>query len=460
MKKLISVLLMLALMMSASAFAEGTLVSTPAEVGSAEVTRDSVIIQDLYNYTGNLVSYDKIDSRDDGTTYRKFRGEDAYKLIDEYVKTLCSGNYNLKLVDSHYESYKSGDVFFSYAMDYTGSGRLSGEKEEMNFVDGVYGDVTIWGSKKYSNYEGYVVIRRGLEFGDLGLRAGGKKESTALPGESIAADLYRLDDGTYKTGDGRFHVSVGEAAVYADGKMFTTDASLTRNQEKNREELRIYNFYRTDSILLTVPYNSVLTGDILDRRAIGLNEKGGYEKYSNDMEDFLGWTFSNKILGVSHDGDYLFFYTDDYNDFDTAAVRVMYWDPKADVAVFYIYASFDSAPYEYEALAAVSLGLTPEGNGADKVFTVREGKSIDITFDETEYMPSYELFTWEIMEGSSLIELTGTRSQTCTLKAYDSGKVRLKVTYEYGAEGSNVLTGSKETKFLSKTREYVVNIDE
>lgn len=460
MKKLFAFLLMLSLLTGSCAFAEGTLVSTPAEISGAEVTKDSVVIQDLYSYTGNVVSYDKIDSRDDGTTYRKYRGEAAYELIDEYVKAVCAGNYNLKLVDSYYKAYSSNDVFFSYALDYTGTGRLSGQKEEMNFVDGVYGDVTIYGTKKYSNYEGYIVIRKGLEFGDLGLRAGGKKESTALPGESLGADLYRLDDGTYKTGDGRFHVAVGEAAVCADGKMYTTDATLTRNQEKNREELRIYNFYRNDSILLTVPYNSVLTGDILDRRTIGLNEKGGYEDYSNDMEDFLGWTFSNKILGVSHDGDYLFLYTDDHNDFDTAVVRVMYWDPKADAAVFYIYASFDSAPYEYEAVAAVSLGLTPEGNNADKVFTVKKGRSIDISFDETEYLPSYELFTWEIMEGSSLIELTGTRSQTCTLKAYDSGKVRLKVTYEYGAEGTNVLTGSKETKFLSKTREYVVNIDE
>lgn len=44
------------------------------------------------------------------------------------------------------------------------------------------------------------------------------------------------------------------------------------------------------------------------------------------------------------------------------------------------------------------------------------------------------------------------------MRAYDPGTVRLKVTYEYGAEGTNVLTGLSETKFLSKTREYVITI--
>ncbi len=83
---------------------------------------------------------------------------------------------------------------------------------------------------------------------------------------------------------------------------------------------------------------------------------------------------------------------------------------------------------------------------------------MQISFDSTEFMPTYELFTWEILEGSSLIELSNTRSKTYTVRAYDPGAVRLKVTYEYGAEGANVLTGLSETKFLSKTREYVITI--
>lgn len=454
MKRFLSVLLALVCLLSACASAE--LVSTPVQVEAA--ASDAPIVQDMYSYMKNRMSFENIGSGS-GYSFRKFRGKDAYTLIDGYVSDLCS-NGSFKLVDSYYQSYKTGFVSFSYALDYTGSAKLTGSKQEMNFVSGVYGDITIWATKRTysSSYEGYIQIVKGLEFDDLGLRVDGQNESVGLPGESVNADLYRMDDGSYQTGDGRFHVNVGQAQVYRDGELFTVDASLVRNQASSREEVRIYNFYRNDSILFTVPYNSVLTGDILDRKSIGVNKDGGYEKYIDDMEQFLNWRFSDKLLGVSHDGDRLLLYCDDYNDFEDAVVRVMYWDPSYDVAVFYVCTTFETAPYTYEAVAAVSMGSTPQGAKADAVYTMNAGEEMQISFDATEFMPTYELFMWEILEGSSLIELSNTRSKTCTVRAYDPGTVRLKVTYEYGAEGTNVLTGLSETKFLSKTREYVITI--
>ena len=459
MKKLFSVLFSLILLSSCCAFAEGVLVSTPVETNSSAAAADSLVVQDMYSYMQNLMSFGSIEQNKSNQSYRRFSGgKDCYSLIQEYVKVLTGGKYNFKLVDSYYQSY-GNEAFFSYALDYIGTGRVHGQKSEMNFKDGVYGHVTIWGTVERSKAEGYIYAADGLEFGDLGLRAGGKTESVSLPGQSLATDLYRLSDGSYKTGDGRFHVKVGQATVYRDGKLLTTDATLVRNQAKNREELRIFNFYNNESIILTVPYNSVVTGDVLDQRTIGNNDDdNGFDKYMKNMEDFLDWKFSDKLLGVCHDGEYFLCYCDDYNEFDKVAVRIMYWDKAADVAVIYICATFDSAPYEYEALAAVSLGGTPAGANADEVFSMKAGQSLDIRFSATEFMPSHELFTWEILEGSSLIELTGTRSQTCTVKAYDPGTVRLKVTYEYGAKGANVLTGNEETKFMSKTREYVINI--
>lgn len=458
MKKLLSLLLALFLLISGCAVAEGVLVSTPVEMSTGAITADSLLVQDLYSYMQNRMTFGSLEKNKEGMSYRKFTGgKDGYTLIQEYVKLLTSGKYNFKLVDSYHQAYDS--TFFSYALEYTGTGRIHGKKSEMNYTNGVYGHITIWGTLERSRTQGYIYASDGLEFSDLGLRAGGKTESVSLPGQSLTADLYRLNDGSYKTGDGRFHVKVGQAAVYRDGKLITTQAKFIRNQAKNREELHIDDFYRNESLILTVPYNSVMTGDILDQRAIGYNnDDNGYDRYMKSMEDFLDWRFSDKILGVCHNGEYFLCYCDDYNDFDKVAVRVMYWDKSADVAVFYICTTFDSAPYEYEIVAAVSLGGTPEGANADEVFSMKAGQSLDVHFSETEFMPSYELFKWEILEGSSLIELSGTRSQTCTVQAYDPGTVRLKVTYEYGAKGTNVLTGNPETKFLSKTREYVINI--
>jgi len=329
------------------------LVSAAAPTESKSVSRDSVIVQDPYSYMPKSMTFERIGESDNGQQYRKFRGgKDAYDLIEGYVDALCAtGNFTRK--DSYYEEISS--TFFDFALTYTGTGPVSGDKPEMTFKEGVTGDVTIYGILERSSCEGYIHIAKGLEFDDLGLRSTGEAVSTALPGQSLNADLYRLSDGSYQTGDGRFHVAVGKAQVYRDGTAYTVSASLLRNQEKNREELHIDNFYRNDSILLTAPYNSLLTGDTFDTRTIGLNEHVGYEDYATSMDSFLEWTFSNKLVGVCHDGDYLYCYRDGGNGFDQVAVRVMYWDAARGEAVIYLCTAFDSAPYEYEALAAVKM---------------------------------------------------------------------------------------------------------
>ena len=330
------------------------LVSAAAPVESKSITKDSVSVQDPYNYMPKSMTFERIEKADDGHQYRKFRGgEDAYDLFQNYVDALCdTGNFTQ--TDDYYFSYKSS-TFFSFALTYTGAGRVSDDKMTMNFKDDVYGDVTIYGTIERSSCEGYIDIVKGLEFDDLGLRSTGESVSTALPGQSLNTDLYRLSDGSYQTGDKRFHVAVGKAQVYRDGTAYTVPAALLRNQDKNREELHIDNFYRNDSILFTAPYNSLLTGDAFDTRTIGLNVTVGYEDFTNSMGSFLDWTFSNKMVGVCHDGDYLYCYRDGGNDFDQVAVRVMYWDAARGEAVIYLCATFDSAPYEYEALAAVRM---------------------------------------------------------------------------------------------------------
>lgn len=322
-------------------------------MGTAAAKTNDGAVQDPYNYMQGNMTFESIVKKDDGKQYRKFDGgKDSFALITDYVNTLCATG-NFRLADSYYSEMKS--TFFSYALQYTGSAKVSSDKPEMNFKDDVYGDVTIYGVLARSKCEGYIYIVKGLEFDDLGLRADGTQVSTESAGQSLASDLIRLSDGSYETSDGRFQVKAGQAMVYRDGNAYTTDATLLRNKDENREELQIYNFYRNDSILLTVPYNSVLTGDAFNRRAIGLNTDSNFDKYMNSMESFLGWTFSNSILGVCHDGDYLLCYQDDKNDFEDAAVHVLYWDTDRQEAVFYIYASFDTAPYEYEAVAAVRM---------------------------------------------------------------------------------------------------------
>lgn len=424
--------------------------------GALALSGDSVQVQDLYDYARTEMDFDQLDASDNGNQHRKFNGDDGdYELIDGFVQALCDGPYNLKLVDAHFEDY-GRKKFFSYALDYTGSGRVTG-REGMNFVDDVTGNLTIYGTIDGSRLKGYIYYGKGFEVVDLGMRSDGSIVDVSLPGQSLMSDVLASND-TYTTLDGRFSVSLNNAMIYRDGEPIKVEASFVRNQAENREELHIDNFYRNESIILTVPYNSVMSGDIFDARTIGLNDDGGFDKYMDNMDDFLSWRFSHRILGVCHDGDYFLCYRDDFNDFADVAVRFVKFDPENDVAVIYLCLQFDTEPYEYEVLAAVSLGGTPKGANADEVINVSRGDTFEIAFTGTEFDTHYDLYTWEILEGSSLIELTGARSSTCTVKAYDAGTARVRITYEYGVDGKNPLTGSDQTDFKSKTREYVINI--
>lgn len=228
--------------------AENAPETAPEIVSTAALpaSENDAAVQDLESYMQKRMSFESIGRNRNGQQYRKFRGGgDSYELIDGYVKALCAQD-NFELLDSHYERFDREDtVFFSYALKYTGPAKVSGDKPEMNFEDDVYGDVTVYGVLERSKCSGYIHIVEGLEYDDLGLRADGGRVSTAPGGESLASELLRHSDGSYETGDGRFHVKVGEAMVYRDGSVCTTDATLRRNRDKNREELRIYIFIGT-----------------------------------------------------------------------------------------------------------------------------------------------------------------------------------------------------------------------
>ena len=428
-------------------------------VGAFALPTDSVQVQDIYDYARMEMDFGQLEMMKNGNLNRDFSGDaDDYAYIDGYVQTLCSGDYNLKLVDSHWADYTDvgSEKFFAFALDYTGTGNVIGT-DDMTYVDDVYGNLVIWGSINRNRLKGHVYYGKGFEVVDLGLRCDGSIEDVSLPGEYLKKGVLQVGE-NYRTLDGHFNVGLNKAQIYRDGESFTAEAYFVRNQAENREELHIDNFYRNESIVLTVPYNSVRSGDIFDKRTIGLNDDGGFDKYMENMDDFLHWNFSHRILGVCHNGDYFLCYQDDHNDFSDISIRFVEFDPQNDVAIIYLCLQFDTAPYEYEVLTAVSLAGTPKGANADEVINVNRGDTFEIAFTGTEFDTGYDLYTWEILEGSSLIELTGARNSTCTITAYDAGTARVKILYEYSVDGTHPLTGNPQSEFKSKTREYVIHI--
>lgn len=438
-------------MVQAKENAELVLNPMAVEDQSYKMTSDSVYIQDLVDYCNGELSYGSA-STSGNYSVRKYNGSGSdLSIVQSYVETICNGNYNLALTEEYNESYSS--TFFSWGIDYTGAGDVY-STTKVNYTDSVC-TIGIYGMIERDRMEMAIWIPLEMDQVDLGLRYGGQNVSVGIGGGSASAGLYKLPDGSFETTDGRFSVKPGQAVVLRDGETYTTEATFNRDSNIGRDELWVRNFYRDETIYFCAPESRLMTGDIYIMKDLLQDPRMlQYMRTADDFDDFI-WTL---FFGAGHDGSFIMPVEGDSNRFKDLIVRVMYWEKDVQ-AVYYIYAEFLTSPYTVEALCAVDLNGGQSAVQADGEYTLYTGESLDITCP-TEYDTNYELFTWEIVEGSSLAEVAGTISRTCTVKANRPGTVRVKVTYEYGIDEPDVLTGFARNSDKSKTMEYLIHIDQ
>lgn len=427
-----------------------TLESDPLNIS---VTPDSIYIQDLVDFCGGALSYEPLSTSKDYNV-RNFSGTASDKaVLEAYVRTVCDGNYNLELVDEYEKSYS--DTYFSWNINYTGSGNVTAT------MDGTFTDtvctIEIYGTIERNKMKAAVWIPQQMEQIDLGLRYGGQNEDVHIAGESAMTGLYKLSDGSFETADGRFSTGLGQAMVMRDGTPYITEATFNRDSKLSRDELWVENFYRDEMLFFCAPENRLLTGDVYTLKDL-IQEDDWVNKTPSvfdDADTFAAyrWTL---FFGMGHDGDFITPLLADYSEFKELTVRVMYLDKDVE-AVYYIYAELKSEPYTIEALCAVDLNGGKAAVQADDKYTMYVGETLDVSCPKA-FVPNYELFTWEITEGASLAELSGTKSPSCTLKAKKAGTVRVKVTYEYGIDEPDVLTGNLRNENKTKTYEYLITI--
>ena len=104
---------------------------------------------------------------------------------------------------------------------------------------------------------------------------------------------------------------------------------------------------------------------------------------------------------------------------------------------------------------AVELGATAET--ADGVYTLSPGGTASISCP-TEFGTNYQLFSWEVVEGTGNVTLSGTTSQTCTIQAVQSGTALVRATYTYGVDEPDVLTGIPRNVERQNTYTYRIEI--
>lgn len=428
------------------------LVAEPMEETGTEFrdTSEKAYIQDLVQYCNGTLSYDPL-STSENYNVRKFNGSaEDYEVVKAYIDELCSGN--LQLVKTYEETYD--DVFFSFGLDYVGLKNIT-DTVIVNYTE-EYCNVNLYGIIERDRLTVSVWTPMEMELVDMGKRYGGARESVGYSGSSIGAGLYKLSDGSFETTDGRLKTASESACVLRDGAVCPASAEFSRNHDLSRDELWVRGFYRDEAVFFCTPAGRLMTGDIYTIRDVMREESWMRNKRMSRESDFTGYTW-NLFLGTVHDGDYITPVNSELNEYENLTVRVMYWEPDAE-AVYYISAEYDTAPYTLEILAAVSLAGADEDKGSvDGEYTIKTGETLELGCSR-EYHPNYELFRWKVTEGAELVSLDSDISSSCHVKALGSGTVRIQVTYEYGTDEPDVLTGIKRNTDHSRTQEFLINI--
>ena len=414
------------------------------------VTADSVYIQDLYEFIGSAMTVElpDRDSWEDEYVYYSFSGSEANADdIEEYINAICSGGYNLELVDKTVKSYSS--TFVSYAVNYTGSGNVRSTMEA-SFSD-VECNLSLYYTLERGKIKGALILPTSMDVVDLGLRRGGGSLDLQLGGASASAGLYLMPDGSFQTDDGRLRVEPEKAVILRDGEAYTASAEFERDDTE--DHLWVRNFYRDETIFFSSPVSRLMTGDVFTMRDLYYEGTWAFD----NAEAFDSYRHDTPFLGLGHDGQFITPRASGHHTFEDITVRVMYWEPDV-VGVYYIYARLSDAPYEIEALVAPSLAHTEGYTGAANEHLLAVGRSVELS-PSRKFSPNYEVFTWELVDGSGVVELANTTSPSCTVTGKRAGTAVVRVSYSYGLDEPDVLTGIMRNVGHTDVTEYRIYVE-
>ncbi len=409
----------------------GTLVVGEADLsGFNQLPKDAV--PDLYYWSGGRAAYR--DEPSESGEYYKYETDQA--TVDKFIEMLQKNGFTL--VDSYDFTYKMSFYSWGFCCD-----AMPGAQT----IPLQYKDTPCHVCLYFAGDEGEytMVVSPDLRVCDTGVRYDGTTADLRPSGPSVAAGLILLPDGSYQTSDGRLTASVGTAMVLRDGVSCVKEAKYA--VEDGDEVIRIENIYRNEGIYFQTPERALMQGDILTQRDL----RRWRWRNLKTMEDLAGYRWNNApMMAMPRDG---IWHGPTFNEdvYKAQTVRVMTYDP-GGIGVFYFYSSFlKGEPREVEALCVVDMAQKngPIGDG----IYVTVGGSTTVKFTDREYFPAWELYDWIILEGADKISIDPSR-ESCKVTGLAPGVASIQVTYDYGKEEPDVLTGIPRTVGRKKTKTY------
>ena len=89
--------------------------------------------------------------------------------------------------------------------------------------------------------------------------------------------------------------------------------------------------------------------------------------------------------------------------------------------------------------------------------TLLVGQTGELSYDKRKSGSAYHVYNWSIIDGKGLITLD-EENDSCKITAQESGKVKVKCSYSYTVDSTNVLTGNPEKKQKSDSKIYEITI--
>ena len=291
-----------------------------------EQTKNSVKFQSLFDFVNGELDVHR-ESMNSLKYSQKFSGskEDA-EIIEEYVELLDSSK-NLTECDPYYADYGT-QIFASWGFVYNGDKKVENNCESNFSSKKVPCAVSVYYKINRNSMEGYLCWSANLQQEDLGFRTGGETESLAPAGESAGAGLIRRASGKYETSDGRFSVNLNQAAMIVNGE--TAEKCTLEYEDTNVSDLlKIKD--SSGMVVLRLFFSQITehrTGLIYERDDVSVpNQYSGTPTGLKSDIPQIYQLIGNTWLTPTYTNS-------PYSD---VTIRVVYYDKKEEVAVFYIY---------------------------------------------------------------------------------------------------------------------------
>lgn len=421
--------------------AEGTLLSESQDYSALGVLPKNPV-QDILYYTNHGVTVDG----NPGADYCKYKSLST-DTVEAYIAMLEQNGFTLN--DYFHESYMSGSSYYSWGLLYD----LDPDIETIDQMFAkkqchlcIYKSRSSYGSTTYR-----INWSPDLNLCDMGLRIDGSTVPITPAGESVAAGLLKLSDGSYKTDDGRLSVTPGTATVIRDGEPLTGTVTFEITK-KGKDVLTIGGYAEDEQIVFTADEGYV-------------HQNAIYRNYEIEELDeiALSATIDGETRSCGRNS----------TAFAAVSVRPMYYEQDGD-AVYYIYIkTMGHSPTELEILCSVSTAPPPEipfpdydesqlvkvNGNSSKTITITTDQILEIEYTNREWDSMYHVFEWEITQGAELL-LMDEGYDSAKFAPMGVGTAEVKLDYSYTKKQPDVLTGIIRDWATGKVSTYTIVISE